>query len=64
MHDKLVTLVDRMLELNKKKHALPASSERERIEREITVTDEKIDDLVYELYGITEEERKVIEGVG
>jgi len=24
--------------------------------------DEKIDELVYELYGITEEERKTIEG--
>jgi hypothetical protein len=28
----------------------------------IAVTDEKIDEIVYELYGITEEERKIIEG--
>ena len=45
-HDKIVALVDRMLELNKKKNALPPSSERERIEREIAVTDEKIDEIV------------------
>ncbi|MFQ6084483.1 MAG: Eco57I restriction-modification methylase domain-containing protein, partial [Candidatus Aminicenantia bacterium] len=62
MHDKIVKLVDKMLDLNKKKNALPPSSERERIEREIKITDEKIDELVYELYGITEKERKTIEG--
>ena len=62
-HDKLVSLVDRMLELHKKKNSMPPSAEREKIEREIAVTDEKIDDIVYGLYGITEEERKVIEGV-
>ncbi|HHT9141257.1 MAG TPA: Eco57I restriction-modification methylase domain-containing protein [Candidatus Tripitaka californicus] len=64
MHGRLVTLVDRMLELQKKRHALPATSGREMVEREIAVTDEKIDDLVYELYGITKEERKIIEGMG
>ena len=63
IHDKLVTLVDRMLELYKKKDSLPPSAERERVEREIAVTDEKIDDIVYWLYGITEEERGMIEGV-
>ena len=51
-HDKLVSLVDHMLELHKKKNPLPPSVEREKIEREITVTDEKIDDIVYGLYGI------------
>jgi len=62
LHDKLVSLVDRMLELHKKKNSLPPSAEREKIEREITITDEKIDEIVYEIYGITEEERKIIEG--
>jgi len=60
-HDKLVILVERMLDLHKKKAALPPSAEREKIEREIAVTDEKIDEIVYALYGVTEEERKVIE---
>jgi hypothetical protein len=50
-----------MLELNRKKNALPPSSERERIEREIAVRDEKIDEIVYELYGLTEEEIRVVE---
>ncbi len=30
-------------------------------EREIAATDEEIDELVYSLYGITNEERKIIE---
>lgn len=61
-HGKLVSFVDRMLELHKKKNAMPPSSEREKVEREIAVTDEKLDDIVYGLYGITDEERKIIEG--
>ncbi len=60
-HDKLVSLVDRMLELHKKKNSLPPSAEREKVEREIGFTDEKIDEIVYGLYGVTEEERKIIE---
>jgi hypothetical protein len=52
-----------MLELHKKKNSLPPSAEREKVEREIAVTDEKIDEIVYGLYGMTEEERrKIIEG--
>jgi len=62
MQKKMINLVDKMLELNKKKAALPPSSKRDRIKREIQITDEKIDELVYELYGITEDDRKIIEG--
>lgn len=50
-----------MLELHKKKNALPPSAEREKIEREIAVTDEKIDEIVYGIYGITEDEKKIIQ---
>jgi type I restriction-modification system DNA methylase subunit len=61
-HDKMVTLVERMLELNKKKHSGKlAPSQLEQVERDIGATDAKIDDLVYELYGITDEERQLIE---
>ncbi len=31
------------------------------IEREIHVTDEKIDALIYELYGLTDEEIRIVE---
>jgi type I restriction-modification system DNA methylase subunit len=64
-HDRMVAVVERMLELNKKKHSFPQSgiapSELDRLERQIAATDAEIDELVYELYGITDEERKIIE---
>ena len=61
-HDRMVVLVERMLELNKQKHSGKlAPSELDRLEREIASTDAEIDDLVYELYGITEKEQKIIE---
>lgn len=63
IHDKLVSLVDRMLELHKKKNSIPPSAEREKIEREIGITDEKIDEIVYGLYGVREEEKRIIEGI-
>ena len=50
-----------MLELHKRKAALPPSAEREKIEREIAVMDERIDEIVYGLYGVTEGERKIVE---
>jgi hypothetical protein len=58
-----VELVDRMLELNKQKHSGKlAPSQVERLDREIAATDAEIDSLVYELYGVTIDERKIIEG--
>lgn len=61
----IVALVDRMLELSKVKHSGKlAPSELDRLEREVAATDAEIDNLVYELYGITAEERKIIEGAG
>ena len=37
-------------------------SELDRVEREIASADAEIDELVYELHGITAEERNIIEG--
>jgi hypothetical protein len=39
----------------------PVPSELDRLEREMASTDQEIDNLVFELYGITDEERKIIE---
>ncbi len=57
----MVALVERMLELHQQRRAAKSDVARERIEREIKVTDEQIDALVYELYGLTEEEIKIVE---
>lgn len=63
LHDELVALVERMLELNKRLHSLSGFEAEQRLalEKEIGATDEKIDALVYDLYGLTPEERKIVE---
>ena len=60
-HDKLVALVDNMLELQKKKHETRMERDKELYERQIKIVDAQIDRLVYGLYGLTEEEVKVVE---
>ncbi|TAL67638.1 MAG: hypothetical protein EPN82_13765 [Bacteroidetes bacterium] len=61
-YDRIVSLVEQMLELNKKVRTLQGH-EKTVVERQIESTDRQIDKLVYELYGLTEEEIKVVEGV-
>ena len=39
----------------------PLFFERDKIERKIAVADEKINDIVYGLYGVTDEERGIVE---
>jgi|WetSurMetagenome_2_1015567.scaffolds.fasta_scaffold08893_3 type I restriction-modification system DNA methylase subunit len=56
----LITYVKRILELNKKTPHTP--QEKESMKREIAATDRQIDFLVYELYGLNEEEIKIVEG--
>jgi type I restriction-modification system DNA methylase subunit len=60
-HDKLVALVEKMLELQKKHHDAKMGRDKELYERQIKVVDTQIDRLVYELYGLMEEV-KVVEG--
>jgi hypothetical protein len=62
MHDDLVALVDKMLKLNKELQGKTFDSEKEPLERQIAATDKIIDELIYKLYGLTEEEIKIVEG--
>jgi hypothetical protein len=62
-HDRMVSLVEQMLELHKRLAAASAS-DRELYQRQIDATDREIDKLVYELYGLTEEEIRIIEDTG
>jgi len=64
IHNDLVALVDKMLELNKQLAPIRHTpcNKRDELLREINRTDNEIDNLVYDLYGLTEEERKVVEG--
>jgi len=60
-HDRMVKLVDRMLDLHKKLAAAKSPLDKERIPRDIEATDRQIDRLVYDLYGLTDEEIAVVE---
>jgi type I restriction-modification system DNA methylase subunit len=61
-HDRMVALVERMLKLHKDRQAEKLPDRIEKIERQIQAADKEIDALVYELYGLTEEEIKIVEG--
>lgn len=60
-HDKMVKSVEHMLELNKQLAKAKAPHDREVIQRQIDTTDRQIDQLVYELYDLTENEIGIIE---
>ena len=60
-HDRMVELVERMLALHKDLDAAKTPAQRTVIQRQIELTDRRIDQLVYELYGLTDEEIKIVE---
>jgi len=60
-HDRMMALVDRMLALHKQLAAAKVDHDKTALQRQIETTDEQIDRLVYELYGLSEEETKIVE---
>jgi len=63
-HDKMVQLVGSMLSLHKKLSSAKTPYDKSRLESEIKATDNQIDKLVYELYGLSEEEIRIVEQGG
>jgi hypothetical protein len=61
LHDRLTSLLDQILTLHKQHAAAKTAYEKTAIERQIDATDLQIDTLVYELYGLTEEEISIVE---
>ncbi|MEZ4526923.1 MAG: N-6 DNA methylase [Desulfobacterales bacterium] len=62
LHDQLVSLVDRMLDLNRKLKESALPQEKAVLQRQIEATDTQIDQLVYKLYDLTDEEIQIVEG--
>jgi len=60
-HDKTVKLVDKMLDLNEKLAKAKVPDEKTKLQRQINITDKQIDQLVYNLYGLTKEEISLVE---
>lgn len=50
-----------MLALHRRLAASRTDHEQTRLQRQIDATDRQIDRLVYDLYGLTEEEIRIIE---
>ena len=61
-HDRMVELVELMLKLQKDMPKAKTPHEQESLKRTIAATDDQIDALVYELYGLTEDDVAVVEG--
>jgi hypothetical protein len=61
-HDRMVSLVQRMLDLHQQLQTVNSEASKQRLQRDIAATDEKIDARVYELYGLTAEEIRIVEG--
>ncbi len=61
-HDKIVELVSQMLEIQKQLHSAKTESDKQFYQKKADIIDKQIDTLVYELYGLTAEEIKIVEG--
>ncbi|OYV04559.1 MAG: restriction endonuclease subunit M, partial [Verrucomicrobiales bacterium VVV1] len=61
-HDRIVALVEKMLDLHRQRAAVKTPHEQTALDRQISATDTQMDRLVYDLYGLTEEEIKLVEG--
>ena len=63
-HDGMVELVGRMLGLHKALPLAKTDHDKTLLQRQITPTDNQIDKLVYELYGLSDDEIGIVEGAG
>jgi hypothetical protein len=63
-HDRMVELVERMLNLHRRLPEAKTPDEKTMLDRQIAATDREIDQLVYELYGLTDEEIRIVEEGG
>ncbi len=60
-HDRMKALVDQMLTFLKKMADIKTDHEKNSLQRHIDAVDQQIDQLVYELYGLTEKEIRVMD---
>jgi hypothetical protein len=61
-HDQMIALVTQMLDLHEKLAKASIPAEWRLYERQIEATDRRIDALVYELYELSDEEIRIVEG--
>jgi len=61
LHDKMVNLVEQMLDFHKRLTRVKTDVEKTMFQRQIDAIDKQIDQLVYELYDLSNDEIKLIE---
>ena len=61
-HDRMVELVERMLDLNKNLAYTKTTHDQAMLKRQIDATDRQIDQLVYQLYDLSPDEIAIVEG--
>ena len=62
-HDRISALVDQMLAFSEKVTDVKTDHEKTALQRQIDAVDRQIEHLVYELYGLTDEEIKIVEAI-
>ncbi|HFE64729.1 MAG TPA: restriction endonuclease subunit M, partial [Caldithrix sp.] len=60
-HDRMVKLVETMLDLHRRLQRSRLPEEKTQLQRRITATDHRINQLVYDLYGLSREEIRIVE---
>jgi len=60
-YDEVTKLVNQLLKLNEEKQQQTLQSKLDQIENRIDYCEQRINDIVYELYGLTKEEIALIE---
>ncbi|MFZ2323174.1 MAG: TaqI-like C-terminal specificity domain-containing protein [Ignavibacteriaceae bacterium] len=61
-NEKIISFVDQILVAKKQLQQAKTESDKNYLERKCETLDRQIDQLVYELYGLTEKEIKIVEG--
>ncbi len=60
-HGRMLALVESTLDLHRRLAAAKTPADKDRLQRQIDATDQEINRLVYNLYGLTEEEIQIVE---
>jgi type II restriction/modification system DNA methylase subunit YeeA len=62
-HDKIISLVEQMLAAKPQLARAQSDKDKDFYENKCAALDRQIDALVYELYDLTEDEIKIVEGI-
>jgi hypothetical protein len=60
-HGRMLALVEGIMDLHQRLTDAKTPSDKDSLQRQIDATDQEIDRLVYDLYGLTEDEIKIVE---